>query len=225
MSAALTRRALALAGAAALGTIMAPIAASAVPLVAVDPDADLLALIARHPVVLAACVQAEDEAERLEGRARGSYPPQPEALNWRPTDFPRTSYGRRASDPIGDEGERRYLSRGVEWLRRGKFVAQWTPEAEARRREIIEAHDRWHAECCEVDVRTGVVAAKQARRTAVLALREVEREIGETEARTLPGLRVKALWVADHLAADPYALEDLGEMFARQVAAFGEVAT
>lgn len=92
-------------------------------------------------------------------------------------------------------------------------------------REIVESHDRWHAECGEVDARTGLAAAQQARRAAVVALRGVEGEIGETEARTLPGLQAKALWVAEHIAADPYADEDLGETFVRQVAAFGEVAT
>ncbi|RYC29217.1 hypothetical protein D3273_25195 [Lichenibacterium minor] len=228
MSAVLTRRGLALAGAAALGTAVAGIPASAAAEPGnnwLDPDAELLSLIERHPVVLAACVQAEDEAERLGGMALGSYPPQPKVLNWLPSDFPRTSYGRGASDPVGDTEDRRYLSRGVEWLRRGKFVAQWTEEAEARRREIVEAHDRWHAECGEVDVRTGYAAAKQAKRAAVLVLREVESEIGETEARTLPGLRAKALWVAAHIVGDTYADEDLGETFARQVARFGEVAT
>ncbi|WP_237482861.1 hypothetical protein [Lichenibacterium dinghuense] len=54
-----------------------------------------------------------------------------------------------------------------------------------------------------------------------MVLREIEREIAETPARTLPGLRANSSWVADHVATDPYADDDLGEAFAREVAAFG----
>lgn len=224
----ITRRGLVQAASAALASGVAGIPASAAtePVIArLDPDAALFDLIASHPEALAACVRAEDEADLAGRDAINAHPPWPEALNWKSTDFPRTSYGRAASDPIGDTGERRYVRRGVEWLRTSSFFAQWTEEAEARRREVVEAHDRWHAECEEVDVLTGYADAKQVKRAAVLALRKIEREIGETEARTLPGLQAKALWVADHLAADPYADEDLGETFARQVAAFGGVAT
>ena len=67
----------------------------------------------------------------------------------------------------------------------------------------------------------GAVAAVQARCAAIATLRDVERQIQETEAHTLPGLRAKALWVAA-LLADP-GDDDLGEAFAREVAAFGEV--
>ena len=69
------------------------------------------------------------------------------------------------------------------------------------------------------------IAAVQARSVAIATLRKVEREIQETEARTMPGLRAKALWVAALLAADPYADEDFGAAFARQVAAFGRAAS
>ena len=41
----------------------------------------------------------------------------------------------------------------------------------------------------------------------------------------MPGLRAKALWGAALLAADPYADEDFGAAFARQVAAFGRAAS
>ena len=128
----MTRRGLVQAGTSVLGTMVVPIAASAVPMPAVSPDTGLFALIARHPEVLRQCEQAEDEADRRESDARNAHPPQPEALHWRPTDFPRTSYGRAASDAIGDTDARRYFSRGVEWLRKIESVAQWTEAAEAR---------------------------------------------------------------------------------------------
>ncbi|WP_237482675.1 hypothetical protein [Lichenibacterium dinghuense] len=221
----LTRRGLVRGAGAAIGATAAGLAGSALASPAPDLDVGLLDLIGRHAGALTACVQAEDEADLRARDAAAAEPPWPDALRWRSTDFPRTSYGRAASDPIGDKGERRYIRRGVEWLRTSTFTAQWTPEAEARRREIVEAYDRWCAERHEVDVRTGYAAADQARRAAVVVLREIEREIAETPARTLPGLRAKASWVADHVATDPYADEDLGEAFAREVAGFGEAAS
>lgn len=218
MSPTLTRRGLVQAGAAALGATVAGIPAAGQ---TADRDLALRDLIARHAEAETECLEAEDAADLLFSAALCAYPSRPDALNWHPEDFPRSSYGRAASDALEGTDARAYLSRGAEWLRRLRS-SHLSAEAEARRVEIVEAWDKWQAECREIERRLGYTAAVQRRQQTQEVLGRTFAAIHEATPHTLDGLRLKAGWVAEQLSGRVIE-DDLGEAFARQVAAFGQV--
>ncbi len=121
---------------------------------------------------------------------------------WRSSDFPRTSYGRAASDAVGDTGRREYGSRGVSWLRRLHSSVQWDGVAEARRQEIVGAHEDWMEARRAVEDATGYTAAVEAETVAAAAFNAAEDDVKLHQPRTLAGLARKALWVADLLARE-----------------------
>lgn len=96
------------------------------------------------------------------------------------------------------------------------------PAGEGRRREIVAAHDRWAADCRAAENACGYTRACEIEVATADALNDAEEAVKLCQPRTLGGLTQKALWVADLLARDA-GDDDLAEVFARQVAAFGEV--
>lgn len=191
----ITRRGLVGAAGAALGAGVAGISASALASPA-DPDAGLVALIARHAEVLAALAALDTAADPLRRLNGATAPAAPEALQWRPADFPGTSYGRGASDAIGDMGAREYRLRGVEWLRRARPSAQWGEAAEVRRREIVGAWDGWQEERRALADRLGLTAANDVCDRASDVVEAVEMGIMDHVPATLAGFRAKAAWIA-----------------------------
>lgn len=217
MNAPLTRRAL-LSATAAVGAVGLHTAAVAS---TVDPDVDLFVLLDRFAEAAAAWEALDEPYAAALNQAEAGYPPRSEALHWRHSDFPRTSYGRAASDAIDDTGRREYRSRGVAWLRNLQSAVQWNEDAEARRQEIVEAHDAWVAARKAVEDATGYTAAAGACAVAAQAFNAAEEAVKLCQPRTLVGLRAKGVWVADRIAGSLHEENDFGEAFARQVAAFG----
>lgn len=197
--ASITRRGLVQAAGAAIGAVGLPIAASAVPAPALDPDAALIDLIARHADADTAFDEAEAEADRLYGVALAAHPPRPDALRWRPGDFSRTSMGVGLSDPVGGGEARVYRDRAILRLR-DRPAETWFPsvrlgpECEARRVEILEAFDAWTAKLAVVDDRSGYTAAAEAWDAADAVLADLTRSVLEATPATLAGLAAKARW-------------------------------
>ncbi len=189
-----------------------------------DTDRELFALLDRFGEAAATWEALDEPYAATLAQAEAGYPPRPDALQWRHSDFPRTSYGRAASDAIDDTGRREYRSRGVAWLRNLQSSVQWNEAAEARRQEIVEAHDAWTAARKAVEDATGYTAAADACAVAAEAFNAAEDAVKLCQPRTLVGLRAKGAWVADRIASSLHEENDFGEAFARQVAAFGGMA-
>lgn len=222
MNAPVTRRAL-LGATAAVGAVGLPTAVTAeTGIPASDPDADFYALLDRFAEARAAWDATDAPLEAAMARAKDAYPAEPEPLRFRRDDFPRTSYGTAAAEPWRKDDTRWYGARGVEWLRRSRFVAQWTESCEARRREIIEAWDGWQVARDEVEDAVGLTAAARAEFDAAQTWNDADEALKLYQPRTLAGLARKATWVAMRLGQGRD--DDLGEVFAHQVAAFGGVA-
>ena len=222
MNAPVSRRAL-LGATAALGAVVLPtIAVAETVIPASDLDAELFALLDRWHAARVVWNASEAPFNAVCDRARAAYPPRPDALQWRASDFPRTSYGRGASDPVGDTSSREYCSRGADWLRRVRPSVQWDEAAEARRREIVEAHEAWMQARKAVEDATGYTAAVEEEMALADALNDAEAAMKVYQPHTVTGLAHKALWVADLLAREA-GDDDLAEVFARQVAAFGGI--
>ena len=204
MSPALTRRSFTKAGAAALGTAVAGISVAA-QAAAVDPDAALVALIASHGDAMAELNALDDASDPLRELFRTTGPARPDALSWRRSDFQRSSIGVGASDPIGDTKAREYGYRGVAWLRKFKTSADWPAASEARRREIVEAYDRWQAAHTAYADRIGLTGANDACDQQSDAVSDIEVAICGYVPMTLDGLRAKARWIASSPQADEWA--------------------
>lgn len=235
-AASITRRGLVQVSAAALGTMVAPIAVSAVPVAPCDPDAPLFDLIRRHSEAEAAVELATVVSDDLWWIAQGAYPPRPDALLWRPGDFPRTSFGKALADRDEEGRPWWYGARAAEWLRDREPFPAWaarmgaamTPmeaeAAEARRLEIVTAWDTHSAERRAVHDRVGYTAAAVAEDKAADLVVTLAVEIKRTTPRTLPGLHALAAWVAGQAEAGA-AHGDLLALFAGMVSGFGGVAS
>ena len=204
MSPTLTRRGFAKAGAAALGTAVAGISVAAQAAVA-DPDAALVALIASHGEAMAKLDAQDAAADPLRELFHTGVPERPTALVWRRGDFTRTSYGLGCTNPTSDPDTRYYETRGVEWLRKVQPGPQWPPTAEARRREIVEAHDVWRAERRAYSDRIGLSAANEACDLQSEVASDIEIAICGFMPTTLDGLRAKARWIASSPQAEEWA--------------------
>ena len=194
--ASITRRGLVQTGAAALGAGVAGISVPALASPTPDADAALIDFIARHATALTDLAALDDVADPFRNRFEAMAPERPAALRWRAEDFPRTSLGRGLSDNDVNTDERWYFFRGVEWLRKAHPVAQWTEEAEARRREIVEAHDAWMAEREALADRIGLTAANAKCDRVSDTVCEIEMAIMDRGPVTLGGFRAKAQWIA-----------------------------
>ncbi len=221
MNVPVTRRAL-LGATAAIGVAVLPRPAAALPS-PVDLDAELHALIERFDAARRAWDATDAPLDEAMAQAQAAYPDRPDALRFQWDDFPRTSYGTGAAEPWRQDGTRWYETRGVEWMRKARPVAQWTEKCEARRREIVEAWDGWQAARRKVEDAVGLTAAAQAEFDAAQVWNTADDAVKAYQPRTLAGLAHKAAWVANRLSIGN-ADDDLGEVFARQVATFGGVA-
>ena len=172
---------------------------------AADPDAALVALIASHGEAMAKLDALDAAADPLRELYRTTDPARPDALLWRRSDFQRSSIGVGASDPIGDTKARQYGHRGVEWLRRFKTSADWPEASEARRREIVEAGDRWEAARIAYANQIGLKAANDASDRQSDSVSDIEVAICGFAPTTLDGFRAKAQWIASSPQADEWA--------------------
>ena len=234
---ALTRRSLALAGAAALGSAVTPIAATAVPRPAVDLDADLYALLDRFDAARAAWDATEAPLEAAWDRLAAALPPRPDALRHHFRDYGHDLGGTRGRE-MGADGRwvAFYADEDVKRLRNAPPILQAAtvgddvdpvpmepdPNGEARRHEIVAAHDAWGVACRRAEDEAGFTAASAAETAAAAAWNAADEAVKLCRPRTLAGLARKAAWVAGRLRQG--CDDDLGEVFALQVAAFGEVA-
>ncbi len=238
MNAPVTRRAL-LGATAALGVVAFPTVAPAlsIPVAADDVDAELFALLDRWRDARAVWDATDDPLEEAHERAKSAYPPMPAAL-WSTGDF-RVHLDAQASGrgvkSSGHPGSFYYPS-DVETLRASPPVTRWAwaddsvqpppresdPEGEARRQEIIAASDRWQAERRAVEDTVGYTAAVELAETLAKAWVAIDDALALCPPRTVAGIVRKAAWVADCLSKD-IGRDDLGEVFARQVAAFGSL--
>ena len=239
MNAPVTRRAL-LGATAAVGAVGLPaLAAAEAGIPASDLDADLFALLNRWHEAQATWEATAEPYDAAQARAHAAYPPRPDTLRsgFRDQCF---SLGAAASGrepkPSGRIGMF-FTTEDVEQLRNSSPVTQWAmvgddvqptprepdPKGEARRQEIIAAHDGWERARTAAEDATGYTAEVEVTRAAAAAVNAAEDAVALCQPRTVAGLVRKAAWVADLLSRDA-AAEDLAETFVRQVAAFGEVA-
>jgi hypothetical protein len=234
LSPALTRRGLVQGGAAVLGASVAGISAPAC--AAADPDAGLFAALARYDEAHAAWITTDAPHDEAMSRAAAARPPRPKVLDacWQDTLAGLEPSGREKRPDGTWNG---YFVQGdVDRLRATDpvILPAWTddgeplpgvpyPEGEARRQEVIGAHDAWQVECAAINDAVGLTDAIRANDAACAVLNEAEDEVERLPARTTAGLAAKARWVAS-------AFEDGGsidtlERFVQQMAAFGEVAS
>ena len=180
-------------GAAALAA--APVAAS--PAMAGLPksgetqgDADLIALGREWQASAVRDRQAEAAEHEAEDRTPDLPPPEP--LFLRATDDP--IFGVLAT--WYQDSERKWFWHdSVETLRSRVFPATRNgPDLrnEARRDEIVAAHDVWCAEVAAAEAASGLTAAQAMAEAEVLVNRELRRRIMMTRAITLPGVLLKA---------------------------------
>lgn len=237
MSPALTRRRVVQAAGAALGSVVAPIAASAAAATATGPDAELGALLDAFTAARDAWDASAAPYAAAEQRAKDAYPPRPDALWLIGLDLtialPAPATGRMRTA----EGERRcfYRADDIERLRGGPPVTRWSitgddtpaterepdPKGEARRQAIVAAHDGWMRDCGAVEDAVGFTVEREAADAAADALTAAERALTDYQPRTVAGLVRKAAWVADEVARERCA-DGLAELFTRQVAAFAQ---
>ncbi len=226
----ITRRGLVQAAGVALGTMAVPVAASAVALPAPDPDADLVALIARHAEAVSDIRRAEIASEAAFATFLSAVPPKPDALLWREGDFSRTGLGLGLSNRGETDDVRWYGERAVGWLR-DRPAATWFPtlvpplgpECEERRLEILTARDDYTAARRAVEISTGYGAACEAVDAAADLVCTLAAEVARARPQSLSGLRALAAWFGQQAEADE-AFDDFLTLFAETVAAFGEVA-
>ncbi len=231
MNAPVTRRAL-LGATAAIGAVGLPVVAFASAPPALDVDAALFDLIERYKVLDVAWFAADEHKDEVWWCAWDAHPSRPTALRYEPEDFPRTSYAAGAADQAEEDGSRWYGARGVEWLRCRHQPGSWTPEGEARRREIVEAWDGWTAACAVVDEQFGVGAAREALKQAHRDALSCQSAIMEHVPATPAGIQAKAAWILSQpwpqeqavtflrqIAGDLTPIDDIKDADDRQVAA------
>ena len=221
LSTAFSRRT-AIFGAMALG--VAPAAAAPAP--AQRSDAELLDLLAQHPVAVDRWQAAARAANALERVAIAARPARPAALEHRAGDLGGCGLGlAEVEEPIDEDGAQRrwYGAKAVDWLQHVKPLKCWSEQAqamvpdlvaEARRAQILVAAEA-HAKACSVsDRRMGLTAAEEAVEAAYDALSAIEDRLNGLAPCTLAALAAKAAWAAGS--------EDEGvmETMLYQVAAF-----
>ena len=236
---ALTRRGLVQAGAAAFGVVglSAGTSALADAIAGPAPDAALFGLIERHAAAQTAFEATLPARNDAFDAALRAYPPRPAALF--------SGFGDHLHDLGGahghavDAGGRRrsYFDHDdIRRLREASPLTAWhspddetpspripDPVGEARRRQIIEAHDAWEVERTAVADRVGYTAATAANEAACGALNDAEGAVMALPARTVAGLAAKAAWIVAQVERG--AMENVPDDFAIQVAAFGGVAS
>lgn len=237
MSPVLTRRGLVQAGAVSLGVMVAssPVTTRAAP----DPDAELFRLIAQEDAARTAWCATSDALDAALDRELRRRPRRPDALRSGFLDHCRGLGAAPSGNVQLPNGNYRAFWRDedVEALKRAPLPTRWAmdeadvpprrepdPDGEARHREIVAAYDAWRADRKAVEDAVGLTAATIADHEAGRALTAAEDALETCRARTIRGLAAKAAWVADRLANDVVETT-LGEAFAREVAAFGEVAS
>lgn len=233
---ALTRRGLVRAAGAMIGATAAGVAGPALASPAPDLDAGLLDLIARHGQAEAEVVRLSEASDDAWRAALDAYPPRPDALLWRPDDFPRTGFGRALADRGEGGAPWRYTARAAAWLAdfgpfpawaRGTGAAMSPAEAEAcevRRLEIITAWGAHMDARRVVEDRTGYSALVDAEDAAAGLVVTLAGEIKRARPATLAGLRALATWAGRQAEAGA-AHDDLLSLFAGTVAAFGGVSS
>lgn len=191
------------------------IALAAAPAVAaVNPDAELLALAAEWRALDAKVDSVEAQAEALDVASR--YPPLPEALHWRESDF----YLRSHTDKTGERMSWAAIDRHRE--ARGKAFVGRPEELNplyARIEEVIEA-ERAHAEACaQVRKSSGYDRLCNLQANTVDQMSEIELRIAQLPARTDEGRKFKAELVkrygnldGDENYADHFILSLLRDM-------------
>ena len=230
MSPALTRRGLVQAGAAALGTMVA--GASVTAQAAPDPDAELFGLIARYGKVAAERNAHAPIHEAAEERFKAGVPPRPEALTETFSDILDhiASTGRDKHPdgrpwPYFTPGDVERLRAagpvmGLVWSEDGRpLPLERNPRGEARRLEILAAHDAWKAEKRALADRIGLTAAEAEDDRLYAAVWSLREAIRRTRPVTIAGLCAKARW------ADPLSDSEEDEQIVRDLAAFGQVAS
>ena len=231
MSPALTRRGLVQAGAVALSTMVA--GASVTAQAAPDPDAGLFDLITRYGKVAAERNAHAFIHEAAEERFKAGVPPRPEALTETFSDIldhitstGRDKYPDGRPWPYFTPGDVERLRAagpvmGLVWSEDGRSLPlERNPRGEARRLEILAAHDAWKAEVralADLVGRTAAEAEDDRLYAAVWSLREA---IRRTRPVTITGLCAKAQWV---VTLTDWEEDD--EQVVRDLAAFGEVAS
>ena len=236
MNAPLSRRAL-LGATAAVGAAALPAVASAPS----NSDAELFRLLDRFDAARTAWDAAGEPYDEAMSRARAAYPPRPDALRSGFRDHT-LNLGVGASERERQpDGRIRmfFLEDDVAKLRARGPVTRWAsvgadhpeplpreadPQGEARRQEIIAAHDGWMRAREAVEDATGYTAAHEVIKATAAAINAAEDAVKLCQPRTVAGLVHKAAWVADLVSRDACE-EDLAQMFVGQVAAFGGVAS
>ena len=231
MSPTLTRRGFTKAGAVALGATVAGIPASAQ--AAPYTDATLLDLIARHSAVVAERNAHASEHDAAERRFKAALPPRPAALTETFSDIldhiTSTGYDKHPDGhpwPYFTPGDVERLRAagpvmGLAWSEDGRpLLLERNPRGEARRLEILAAHDAWKAEKRALADRIGLTAAEAEDDRLYAAVWWLREAIRRTMPITITGLCAKARWVV--ALAD---WEEDGEQVVRDLAAFGQVAS
>lgn len=203
------------AGAGVLPALAAPDPSLGVPMA--HPDAALFALLDRYGPLLAESDAADAVADELWDRAEAQAPPRPAAVQWRHDDH----FGRATAVPRMLPNGRValiYDAVSVDDLRDGPEPTRAIEAREpmpgrpdncivrmervpderriARRAEIIEAHERWKAECDAIKERLGAFTASQTAGDLADTLADLGRDILDTAPRTLAGLGRKARWAS-----------------------------
>jgi hypothetical protein len=75
----------------------------------------------------------------------------------------------------------------------GSGTSHRSEEAQARAGEIIAEWDRWQAECGALDESTGYSDAEEEAEAVTAAMSEIEDKVIATTAKTIDGLRVRAV--------------------------------
>ena len=236
MNAPLSRCTLLGASTAAIGAVALPVSMAALASSAPDPDADLFGLLDRWHEAREAWDATDASFSEAHERAASLYPPRPNALRWRSRDLHHHLEAQASLRTVDAAGCRRsfYNFNDVEKLRGSEPVTRWAladdsvdppprefdPEGEARRQEIIEAHDEWMEERKAVENTTGYTAASELAEALYDSWNAVDDSLILCPPRTIAGLVRKAAWIADCMSKN-MGRDDLGEVFSRQVAAFG----
>ena len=241
MSRLVSRRGLVQAGAAVLGAVSLPTAASALASVLptpADPDAALMALLVRHRTATAEWNELGRIADTLHFQCCREQPKMPRALIGR-YDEALGVQPLRTGLPDGGMGwvfgrdqveqlraievptKPKWIGTHEQWLANDKtgWGTEPCPRKIARRAEILAAYDAWKAECDAVADRTGSSAATAKADAACDVVEDIELEILEQKPSTLAGFVAKAQWVVAQ-----HSTEDWAETIVLDLCAVGEIA-
>jgi hypothetical protein len=174
------------------------------------PDADLIGLGRRWLSLRAACDAAQAAFNEVYDAYKARQPQKPEAMRYQPYDYELGLHP--GGDPPG------YLMPGpCDDLRKKSWaldatdmtppdiaaVVARTAERRTRRQaEIVDAYDRWKAECDALSAELGVQPASDRLAAAYAPIEEVEEAIFAAEATSLAGCAVKARVLARQIWID-----------------------